>query len=222
VNSFHSRRHPRPWLDTRRPASATSRDSTSSCLLRPLRAIDTPLIYQECCDKPWNPRGATGSVFTRRRHLVFEPGQASGGSGRAGRGGGHPTGQARCPPPAEHHHVGGKPLPRTRWRCQRRAATRAGRLRRRSVEAAGRIGLVLVEASLSGRAHRIPAVSSTDAAHSAHGRSTPAYDTNRSTRPLLSPGRVIRAPATRAQADRHPPYAPTPAEQARDARLTHA
>src|SRR3954447_26703776 len=40
-------------------------DSRSSCRLRPRRPTRTPLAYQECCDKPWNPPVLQGAFPVR-------------------------------------------------------------------------------------------------------------------------------------------------------------
>src|SRR3712207_2211468 len=48
-------------------------DSRSSCRLRPRRPTRTPLAYLECCDKPWNPPAARGSVFRCRRQRGAPP-----------------------------------------------------------------------------------------------------------------------------------------------------
>jgi hypothetical protein len=41
-------------------------DSLSRFRFGPRRAINTPFIYQVCCDKYWNPPVAQGSKFGRR------------------------------------------------------------------------------------------------------------------------------------------------------------
>src|SRR3954471_3766013 len=91
-------------------------DSRSSCRLRPRRPTRTPLAYQECCDKPWNPPVATGgqrwavvdSIHPDETLLTH----SWGGQGTTeGRG----SGSAREPAP-EAEGVPGEAVPGVQWR----------------------------------------------------------------------------------------------------------